>query len=161
VYTRTIDEDEQGGRFGRLGSAFGVWSGTKIYLVSCKRNNSFRIRLNPILRLVTLAAQNALLSLVMHYSRVSTTPSEAYSAGTAVLMVELFKGTISLTVAYLRIDNTTTYNIPGNAPTSWPSPLSRLKKLGREIFKSDCWKLSVPAILYGTSRPFRSLKGEP
>ncbi|KAF9643816.1 nucleotide-sugar transporter [Thelephora ganbajun] len=98
--------------------------------------------------LVTLAVQNALLSLVMHYSRVSTPPSETYSAGTAVLMVELLKGAISFTIAYLRIENTTTYILPGNASTSRSNPLSRLRKLGREIFRSDCWKLSIPAILY-------------
>ena len=86
----------------------------------------------------------------MHYSRVSTAPSEAYSAGTAVLMVELLKGTISFVIAYLRIENATTYSLPGNAPTSKSNPFSRLRRLGREIFKSDCWKLSIPAILYGT-----------
>ena len=75
-------------------------------------------------------------------------------------MVELFKGAISLAVAYLRIENKTPYNPPGSPPTSWPSPLSRLKKLGREIFRSDCWKLSVPAILYGTFRLLHTLEGE-
>ena len=103
---------------------------------------------------MTLAAQNALLSLVMHYSRVCTTPSEAYSAGTAVLMVELLKGTISFAIAYLRIEDTSTYNLPSNPSTSRSCPLSRLGKLGREIFRPDCWKLSIPAILYGAAQPF-------
>lgn len=99
--------------------------------------------------LVTLAVQNAVLSLVMHYSRVSTVPSETYSAATAVLMVELLKGAISLTIAYLRIESATTpYNLPPNAPASRLNPFSRFRKLGREVFKSDCWKLSIPAILY-------------
>jgi len=75
-------------------------------------------------------------------------------------MVELFKGAISLTVAYLRIEDTTAYTLPSNAPPSYPGPLSRLKKLGREIFRSDCWKLSVPAILYGTSWHFQSSECE-
>lgn len=87
----------------------------------------------------------------MHYSRVSTAPSEAYSAGTAVLMVELLKGAISFVIAYLRIESATTYNLPTNTPTLRSNPLLRLKKLGSEVFRSDCWKLSIPAILYGTS----------
>lgn len=113
-----------------------------------------------IFRLVTLAAQNALLSLVMHYSRVSTAPSETYSAGTAVLMVELLKGAISFVIAYLRIENTTAYNLPSNASPSRSSPLARLRKLWREIFRSDCWKLSIPAILYGTFLYLHALREE-
>lgn len=112
---------------------------------------------------MTLAVQNAVLSLVMHYSRVSTAPSEAYSAGTAVLMVELLKGTISFMIAYLRIETATAYSLSTNTPPSRSNPISRLRKLGREIFRSDCWKLSIPAILYGTSGSFhivgRTLKG--
>jgi len=94
----------------------------------------------------------------MHYSRVSTAPSETYSAGTAVLMVELLKGTISFVIAYLRIESTTTYNLPNNASAARSNPFSRLRKLGREIFRSDCWKLSIPAILYGAPRSFHALR---
>lgn len=102
--------------------------------------------------LVTLALQNAVLSLVMHYSRVSTVPSETYSAGTAVLVVELLKGAISFAIAYFRMESATTpYNLPTNAATSRLGPLSRLRKLGREIFRLDCLKLTIPAILYGAS----------
>ena len=95
----------------------------------------------------------------MHHSRVSTAPSEAYSAGTAVLMVELLKGAISFMIAYLRIESATTYNLPANTPASRSNPLSRVRKLGREIFRSDCWKLSIPAILYGTSGSSRGEEG--
>lgn len=101
----------------------------------------------------------------MHYSRVSTPPSQAYSAGTAVLVVELFKGGISFVIAYMRIESATTYGLATNTPASRSNPLLRLRKLGREIFRSDCWKLSIPAILYGTSgspshrRGERTLKG--
>ncbi|PPQ75097.1 hypothetical protein CVT26_011909, partial [Gymnopilus dilepis] len=45
--------------------------------------------------LVTLAVQNAALSIVMHYSRVSIPPSLAYSPASAVLLNELLKGSIS------------------------------------------------------------------
>ncbi|KII88411.1 hypothetical protein PLICRDRAFT_110757 [Plicaturopsis crispa FD-325 SS-3] len=75
--------------------------------------------------LVTLAVQNSLLTIIMHYSRVSTPPSRAYSAATAVLMNELLKGSISLAIAFTRIE---------------PFPM--------EVFSADCWKLSIPAILY-------------
>ena len=109
---------------------------------------------------MTLAAQNALLSLVMHHSRVSIVPSEAYSAGTAVLMVELLKGVISFTIAYLRIENTTTYGLPSSAAAPRSTPFTRLKKLWREIFRSDCWKLSIPAILYGTFLYLHALREE-
>ncbi|KAF8828947.1 hypothetical protein HHX47_DHR3001089 [Lentinula edodes] len=52
--------------------------------------------------LVTLAVQNAALSIVMHYSRVSTPPSLAYSPASAVLLNELLKGSISFVIALSR-----------------------------------------------------------
>ena len=88
--------------------------------------------------LVTLALQNSLLALVMHYSRVSTPPALAYSAGTAVLLSEIFKGLISLSVAFSRIDASGT-----------PPDGTRLRRLAKDVFSPDCWKLSIPAILYG------------
>ena len=97
-----------------------------------------------ILRLVTLAVQNALLTLIMHYSRVSTAPQHTYSAASAVLLTELLKGFISLSVAFMRLD-------PNGASGSLWSPrvlLYRFRRLGKEVFRPDCWKLSIPAILY-------------
>ncbi|THH33863.1 hypothetical protein EUX98_g211 [Antrodiella citrinella] len=99
--------------------------------------------------LVTLAVQNAALTLIMHYSRVSAAPSETYSAAGAVLLTELLKGSISLVVAFTRIDAPAQY--PGLAPVSQWSPwavLCRSRRLVREVFRADCWKLSIPAILY-------------
>lgn len=100
-------------------------------------------------RLVTLAVQNASLSIVMHYSRVSIPPALAYSPATAVLMNELLKGTISLVIALSR------------SPVLQQPPLTRRKYINTpllwwtafgdlcaEIFSPDCWKLSIPAILY-------------
>ncbi|EKM55135.1 uncharacterized protein PHACADRAFT_255545 [Phanerochaete carnosa HHB-10118-sp] len=103
--------------------------------------------------LVTLAVQNAALTLIMHYSRVSAAPSRTYSAAAAVLMVELLKGSISLAVAFTRIDSyAPQYQPLGSQPaTSLLNPwvwLSRFRRLGKEVFRSDCWKLSIPAILY-------------
>ncbi|KAG5653825.1 hypothetical protein H0H81_010098 [Sphagnurus paluster] len=93
--------------------------------------------------LVTLAIQNSMLTLIMHHSRVSTPPSRAYSAATAVLMNELLKGIISFIIAYLRIDHS-------SDAAGLPRSISRvsLRKLASDIFSPDCWKLSIPAILY-------------
>ncbi|KAG9009158.1 hypothetical protein FRB90_008528 [Tulasnella sp. 427] len=122
--------------------------------------------------LVTLALQNAALAIMMHYSRVSTEPSKTYSAGAAVLLNELLKGSISLFIALLRTEPDTgrtriaTTSVPTASKAEYtllakskravaaasPAPLSRLigrfQKLGREVFSADCWKLSIPAILY-------------
>ena len=91
--------------------------------------------------LVTLAVQNAALSIVMHYSRVSTV--KPYSPALAVLMNELIKGSISLVIALWRIQkNNQTHHRP---LTTQGSSLSILYS---EIFSKDCWKLSIPALLY-------------
>ncbi|GJE90722.1 UDP-galactose transporter [Phanerochaete sordida] len=103
--------------------------------------------------LVTLAVQNAALTLIMHWSRVSAAPSHTYSAAAAVLMVELLKGSISLVVAFSRLDSYAPQYQPlgQQSSTSLLNPwvwLSRFRRLGKEVFRSDCWKLSIPAILY-------------
>ncbi|KZT56408.1 hypothetical protein CALCODRAFT_509482 [Calocera cornea HHB12733] len=132
--------------------------------------------------LFTLAIQNALLTIIMHYSRVSTAPAKAYSAASAVLVNELLKGGISLVIAFMRIDSEmsrTTFDSNGvpHTPITKSKKLSnggpivltsggpltftrviqiisparwhlRLRRLRREIFSNDCWKLSIPAILY-------------
>ncbi|KAI0311807.1 nucleotide-sugar transporter-domain-containing protein [Amylostereum chailletii] len=85
--------------------------------------------------LVTLAVQNAALSIVMHYSRVSTPPSLSYSPATAVLLNEILKGTISFFVAWWRVSTV-------------PNPDRPLRQLLSDIFSRDCWKLSIPAFLY-------------
>lgn len=88
----------------------------------------------------------------MHYSRVAAAPSQTYSAAAAVLMVELLKGTISLAVAFTRLDAPAP-QYPSTASTfcsAWGprALLYRFRRLGKEVFRSDCWKLSIPAILY-------------
>ncbi|EGO21218.1 hypothetical protein SERLADRAFT_452357 [Serpula lacrymans var. lacrymans S7.9] len=103
--------------------------------------------------LVTLAVQNAALSIVMHYSRVSTPPHLAYSPAAAVLTNELLKGSISFVIALGRVRDA--------ADTPWSSrktfggvlqsffPWSAaFRQVCSEIFSPDCWKLSIPAILY-------------
>ena len=91
----------------------------------------------------------------MHYSRVSVPPSHRYSAATAVLMNEILKGTISLIIALMRID-IYTYDLVQAPLLSGQYPYShmyafRLRKLWKEVWSPDCWKLSIPAILYGKS----------
>ncbi|KAI0362080.1 hypothetical protein OH77DRAFT_1515392 [Trametes cingulata] len=98
--------------------------------------------------LVTLAVQNALLTLIMHYSRVSTAPSHTYSAASAVLLTELLKGSISLTVAFLRLDYCSPSSPSGSSLWNPRVLLYRFRRLGKEVFRPDCWKLSIPAILY-------------
>ena len=90
----------------------------------------------------------------MHYSRVSAAPSQTYSAAAAVLLVELLKGTISLAIAFARIDSyAPQYSSNGQKILSSPwnprALLGRFHRLGKEVFRSDCWKLAIPAILYG------------
>ena len=107
---------------------------------------------NP--RLVTLALQNALLAIIMHHSRISTPPSKAYSSSSAVLLSEILKGAISFVVAYTRVDEYDLEQHP-EAPqrrssfVGFSKILDRFKRLGRHILGPDCWKLSIPAILYG------------
>ncbi|KAL1411649.1 hypothetical protein Q8F55_002614 [Vanrija albida] len=108
--------------------------------------------------LITLALQNAFLTIIMHYSRVSTPPERTYSAAAAVLLNELLKGSISVLIALKKIDTTmnaepaswqekeaTRSAVPGGLTVLHPS---RLRALGRAIFSSDCPKLAIPAVLY-------------
>ncbi|KAF9051011.1 hypothetical protein BDZ89DRAFT_977141 [Hymenopellis radicata] len=103
--------------------------------------------------LVTLAVQNAALSIVMHYSRVSTPPALAYSPASAVLLNELLKGSISFIVALARVREVSEiqwrrkswWSIICSLPYPWTPPFWYLCG---EIFSPDCWKLSIPAILY-------------
>lgn len=108
---------------------------------------------------------------MMHYSRVSTAPSETYSAAAAVLLNELLKGSISMFIALMRIEpddrrrsSVTAPPVDGGpeytlltkskrvvaaaSPRSVGRLVNRFRRLGREVFSSDCWKLSIPAILY-------------
>ncbi|KAF8511380.1 nucleotide-sugar transporter-domain-containing protein, partial [Gautieria morchelliformis] len=82
--------------------------------------------------LVTLAVQNAALTIIMHTSRTTIPPSRQYSAASAVFLNELLKGSISLAIAVSRVE-------PRRSP--W-------RRVARDIFSPDCWKLSIPAILY-------------
>ena len=104
------------------------------HLVFVSRNVHAHSRQLPHLRLVTLAVQNAALSIVMHYSRVSTPPSQSYSPASAVLLNEILKGSISFGIALWRLSK-----------SEVPSPF---RQLIRETLSPDCWKLSIPALLY-------------
>ncbi|KAF7337913.1 UDP-galactose transporter [Mycena venus] len=103
--------------------------------------------------LVTLAVQNAALSIVMHYSRVSTPPALSYSPASAVLLNELLKGGISFLIALARVPQVAErpwhrmsfWTIVRELPYPWTSPFWWLCG---EVLSPDCWKLSIPAILY-------------
>lgn len=80
-------------------------------------------------------------------------------------MNELLKGSVSLVIAFMRIDHhgssTTSLPIIDIPPTPYHAMpttssawnlkgfRSKLARLGKEVFSPDCWKLSIPAILYG------------
>lgn len=100
----------------------------------------------------------------MHYSRISTAPNRTYSAAAAVLLNELLKGGISVFIALKRIDNEMIASPPPpvyseklddkdfdrRSGQKLPSIIhpTRLQALSKAIFSPDCYKLSVPAILY-------------
>lgn len=89
----------------------------------------------------------------MHYSRVSTPASKAYSPAVAVLLCELFKGSISYLIAFLKVSPSSTNTMPRKPSSGFAmlSPLpwtARLRQLNAEVFAPDCLKLSIPAILY-------------
>lgn len=103
--------------------------------------------------LVTLAVQNAALSIVMHYSRVSTPAAQSYSPASAVLLNELLKGSISFAIALSRhravAEMDWSRKSFGEILDSLPYPWTpAFQQVCAEIFSADCWKLSIPAILY-------------
>lgn len=69
-------------------------------------------------------------------------------------MNEILKGLISLIIAFTRLDagHTSMYDmVQAPYPAGSRGVMSRLRKLWRDVFSPDCWKLSIPAILYGAS----------
>ena len=125
----------------------------QILIVSIFNKVDLLSSLTPAVRLLTLAIQNSALTIIMHYSRVSVPPSHRYSAATAVLMNEILKGTISLIIALLRTDISPYDLVQAPLQSDRPSysriHIFRLQKLWKEVWSPDCWKLSIPAILYG------------
>ncbi|KAF9227594.1 hypothetical protein BS17DRAFT_793275 [Gyrodon lividus] len=102
--------------------------------------------------LVTLAVQNASLSIVMHYSRVSTPTHLSYSPASAILLGEILKGSISFVIALWRAKETdlqySSRKSFGGVVSSffpWSAPF---RQVCSEVFSADCWKLSIPAVLY-------------
>lgn len=120
-----------------------MWHASEIRLVSPLRSSRQYVCLSLARSLVTLAVQNAALSIVMHYSRVSTPASQSYSPAAAVLLNELLKGSISFVVAFLRVASASDASRRGVV-----GYLSALQRVIREILSPDCWKLSIPALLY-------------
>ena len=103
----------------------------------------------------------------MHYSRVSIPPALAYSPASAVLLSEVLKGSISFIIAlihspvlspdhpehYLHIR----HHHPSSSSTRHRKPSFfdicylwsvAFCDLCADIFSPDCWKFSIPAILY-------------
>jgi len=90
--------------------------------------------------LVTLCFQNSGLILIMHYSRIMpTTGHGRYLTSTAVFLNEVIKLVICIYVA-LRDRQ----KIDGPVSTL----ATRVRALWAEVFRSDSWKLAIPAALY-------------
>ncbi|GAA5865965.1 hypothetical protein JCM8547_002899 [Rhodosporidiobolus lusitaniae] len=130
-----------------------------------------------LISLVTLTVQNSALTIVLHYSRISVPADKMYSAASAVLLNELLKGAISLSIAfrnavhaaaqaagssalergeYAQLERNESHGKrragglgpAGESLWSVQSVERGGRKMLREVFSSDCWKLSIPACLY-------------
>lgn len=117
------------------------------------QSSAYFVRNRRKCSLVTLAVQNAALAIVMHYSRVSTPAALAYSPASAVMLNELLKGSISFVIALARVREVA--DVPwsrksiGGIIQALPYPwTSAFRSVCAEIFSPDCWKLSIPALLY-------------
>ncbi|BGP46178.1 hypothetical protein JCM10450v2_002018 [Rhodotorula kratochvilovae] len=119
-----------------------------------------------LISLVTLTVQNSALTVVLHYSRISVPADRMYSAASAVLLNELLKGAISLSIAFrnavlaagsrsgdysrLETSDDSDRRRGGGQGEAWS--IEQIKaggsKMVSEVFSSDCWKLSIPACLY-------------
>ena len=87
-----------------------------------------------------LACQNSALILIMHYSRVMPPGGQQrYFTSTAVLMNEVFKLGLSLSIAL--------YDIQRTLPPSTPATVL-FDNLYTSVFSGDGWKLAIPACLY-------------
>ncbi|KAF2841973.1 nucleotide-sugar transporter [Patellaria atrata CBS 101060] len=90
--------------------------------------------------LVTLTFQNSGLILIMHYSRIMPlVDGQRYFTSTAVLLNEVIKLGISLTMALYDISSNT-------APPA--TAMTLFKTLIASVFTGDSWKLAIPAMLY-------------
>ncbi|KAJ1678625.1 hypothetical protein EV182_003667, partial [Spiromyces aspiralis] len=92
-----------------------------------------------------LSAQNSLLTLVMTYSRRSSVAAP-YLASTAVLLSELVKTFISLTMVFLRDNSDGCDTLAAKAAL----PMTRRLRLAvrTEVLTDDAWKSAIPALLY-------------
>ncbi|AEO63848.1 uncharacterized protein THITE_2109446 [Thermothielavioides terrestris NRRL 8126] len=90
--------------------------------------------------LLTLMLQNSVLILIMHYSRIMRPPGDhRYFASTAVLLNEIIKLAISLTLSMHEVSRSL-------APQT---PVAVLfEQIYNSVFSGDSWKLAIPAVLY-------------
>lgn len=91
--------------------------------------------------MVQLTLQNSAHVLVVHYSRVLPAIDGRYFISTAVLLNEILKFTLSLTIALFDLASN-----PKSADTSTATAL--FSELSRAVFGGDSWKLAIPAVLY-------------
>ncbi|KAF2488472.1 nucleotide-sugar transporter [Lophium mytilinum] len=90
--------------------------------------------------LAALTFQNSALILIMHYSRIMPqNGTHRYFASTAVLLNEVIKLGISLTMALYDMSS----KLPSNTSAS-----DLFGSLFAAVFTGDSWKLAIPAVLY-------------
>ncbi|KAI1783641.1 mannosyl oligosaccharide glucosidase-domain-containing protein [Ganoderma leucocontextum] len=82
-------------------------------------------------------------TLVASTSRMSIPAAESYSPATAVVLNEILEGSISFVIAFFRVVYAS--DASGLGPAGW---FFAFRRVCHEIFGPDCWKLSIPALLY-------------
>ncbi|KAM3453368.1 hypothetical protein MY3296_003776 [Beauveria thailandica] len=90
--------------------------------------------------LITLTFQNSALILIMHYSRIMPPSGDhRYFTSTAVLIHEILKFAISLTVAIYEASTTLAPSTPATV---------LFEQIYNGVFSGDGWKLALPAVFY-------------
>ncbi|KAM4063199.1 nucleotide-sugar transporter [Hirsutella rhossiliensis] len=100
------------------------------------RNNGFARNLS----LITLTFQNSALILIMHYSRIMPPSGDhRYFTSTAVLLNEVIKLAVALTLAIYETSKTLAPSTPATV---------LFEQIYNAVFSGDGWKLILPAAFY-------------
>ncbi|KAI1786178.1 mannosyl oligosaccharide glucosidase-domain-containing protein [Ganoderma leucocontextum] len=99
------------------------------------------LKVDGLMYLIPVATTEG--TLVASTSRMSIPTAESYSSATAVLLNEILEGSISFVIAFFRVVYAS--DASGLGPAGW---FFAFRRVCHEIFSPDCWKLSIPALLY-------------
>jgi UDP-sugar transporter A1/2/3 len=93
--------------------------------------------------LVALVVQNTALTIIMSHSRtMPVVNGTRYSASTAIVMAEVLKLVISMTMALVEVITSP------QASQSTTTIAGLFGEVGGVVFTGDSWKMAVPAMLY-------------